>query len=54
MKVKAKRRQDKHAEQFERLYKQFHVLFAQISAMQKNPMQRKYELTELSNVIFMM
>ena len=51
MQDKAKGTQAKHAEQLKRSCKQLPVLFPQRRKIQKNSMQRKYELIELSNVI---
>ena len=48
---KTKETQAKCAERVERLHEQLHVLFPQRSTIQTKSMQKKQELTELSNVI---
>ena len=51
MQDKADGTQVKHVERVEMLHKQLTEIFPQRSATQTKSMQRKYELTELSNVI---
>ena len=51
MQDKAKGIQAKYTERVERLHQQLPLLFPQTFAIQTKSIQRKYELTELSNVI---
>ena len=50
MQDEVKATQANQVDQFERLCKQIHALFYNKKTMQTNAMQRKYELTESSNL----